>query len=129
MNISSVIFKSTVLATCIFWIVIMSQGFQNYMIPLVFLSMIPISICCAITIFLTIVPFFWVRRGELVDEFDGRNRIIFKKYFPFYAIVSFSLCLYGIVESIFAISFFVSAFFTTMQSWVWLAKDNEKQNN
>ena len=129
MRIPSTILKSTILATCIFWIlIIMSEGFQSYMIPLVFLSMIPISICCAITILLTIVPFFWFRSNGLSDGLGHRNKIIFNKYFPFYAIVTFCLCLYGIIELTFAISFFLSAFFTTMQSWIWLAKEHQKQS-
>ncbi|MDO5973543.1 hypothetical protein [Flavivirga jejuensis] len=118
MNMPSVILKSTVLATCIFWIIIISENFQSGMIPFIFLSIIPISICCTITILFTVMPFFWFKSDGL------RNETVFKKYFPFYTIVSFCLCLYGVFELTFAISFFVSAFFTTMQSWVWIVKDN-----
>ncbi|MDO5980097.1 hypothetical protein [Flavivirga spongiicola] len=123
MNTPSVILKSTILATCIFWIILISENFQNDMIPFVFLSIIPISICCTVTILFTIMPFFLLKK-------DGSsNKSVFKKYFPFYAIVSFSLCCYGVIELTFAISFFISAFFTTMQSWIWLAKDNQQRNN
>lgn len=120
MNISSTIMKATMLSTTIFWLVIFSEDFQEEMFPFVLISIIPISICCALTIFITIVPFF-----SCINKIEITN--IYKKYFPFYAIVIFCLCFYGIWEShfnVYPISFFVSAFFTCMQSWTWIVKDN-----
>ena len=118
MKTSTIIRKATLLATCIFWLIIFPENFEIKMIPFIFLSMIPICICCAITIAATIAPFF-----RLKNE-NTNNSIIFKKYFPFYAILSFSLCFYGALQSLFAVSFFASAFFTTMQSWVWFGQEN-----
>ncbi|ULC59014.1 hypothetical protein MBM09_13995 [Flaviramulus sp. BrNp1-15] len=109
--------KSTLLATIIFWLIIFTENFESDMIPFILLSIIPISICCAITITTTIVPFFWLQNE------GTSNSKIFKTYFPFYAIVSFGLCFYGALESLFTISFFASAFFTTMQSWVWFGRE------
>ncbi len=125
MNTPSVILKSTILATCLFWIPIMSKDFQSDMILFVFLSIIPISLCCAFTILLTIAPFFWFHGKASSDGSVHRNKVIFNKYFPFYAITTFSLCLYGTIKFSFAISFFISVFFTTMQSWIWFAKNNQ----
>ncbi len=125
MNIPSVILKSTILATCIFWLFTISKGFQIDMLLLVFLSIIPISLCCTFTILLTIAPFFWFQGKEASDRSYNRNKVVFNKYYPFYTIAIFSLCLYGAIKFSFANSFFISVFFTTMQSWVWFAKSNQ----
>ena len=119
MNTSKNIIKSTLLATCIFWLIILSKGFEAIMIPLIFLSIIPISISCAITILLTILPFFWLKNKETT------NRKVFETYFPFYTIVLFSLCLYFSIKEPIFISFFASAFFVAMQSWVWFGEEIE----
>lgn len=115
MNVPINIIKSTLLATVIFWLIILAKDFESDMIALIFLSVIPISICCAITILITIAPFFWLNK-KLTP------RMVFKKYSPFYAIVVFSLCLYGTFQEPITICFYASAFFTTMQSWVWFGK-------
>lgn len=88
------------------------------MILFIPLSMIPICICCSATIVFSILPFFWTKKK------GQDNRVVFKKYFPFYAIVSFTLCAYGFLEVHDAIPFFVAAFLTSLQSWVWYAKRN-----
>lgn len=119
MNTSRVILRSTFLAASIFWIIIFSENFEHIMILLFFLSIIPISICCAITILITILPFFWFKK-------DGTSpQSIFNSYFPYYAIAMFSICLYGVWKEPEVISFFVSAFLTTMQAWVWFGKKNK----
>ncbi|OEJ98997.1 hypothetical protein A8C32_07390 [Flavivirga aquatica] len=96
------------------------------MFYLILLSIIPISLCCTIVILSTIAPFFWFKKNSRT------NKDIFKKYFPFYAIVSFGLCSYGIYESKFGaylISFFASAFFTTLQTWVLLVNHNKQKRH
>ena len=123
MNLPKTILKAIILATTIFWLILTAtEGFNEDRIYLVFLSLIPISICCSLVIALTISPFFWLKKS------GDSNRLVFKKYFPFYTIISFSLCLYGTLQDPLIICFYLSAFFTTMQTWVWLAKGNEQQN-
>jgi hypothetical protein len=116
MNIANTICKATLLATFIFWMVIFcDNNLDRDMLLFVLLSVIPISICCALTIIFTIAPFFWINK-RTTD-----NKTVFKKYFPYYAIVSFGLCTYGFLEAPDIMCFYVSAFFTSLQSWVWLA--------
>ncbi len=124
MNVPSVILKSTLLSASIFWIIVMSEDFNLDMIPFIFFSFIPISLCCLITILFTITPFFWLKKMNM------SNNEVYKKWFPYYAIICFSLCFYGVIKSnfnIYPISFLASAFFTTMQSWIWFAKANNAQ--
>ncbi len=119
MTFSTPIIKAILLATAIFWTIIITEDFQTEMFPFILLSIIPISICCALTIYITIVPFFIFNKYNNIETY--------KRYFPFYAIICFSICFYGIWKSgfnVFSISFFVSAFFTTMQTWTWIVKEN-----
>ncbi|MCF7560438.1 hypothetical protein L3X39_07295 [Sabulilitoribacter multivorans] len=111
-----IILKASIMATCIFWTILFSRNFESEMVPFIIVSFIPISICCGLTIMLTIYPFFKLKK----DVESSMN--IFKKYFPFYAIFSFGLCLYGSITIPDIICFFASAFFTTMQTWVWFGK-------
>lgn len=122
MNIAGTIGKATLLATCIFWLLIFSEDFDINVIPFILLSLFPISICCALVIVFTIVPFYWFYNKKS----DG-NKIVFQWFFPFYSIASFSLCFYGFCKSPEAIPFFASAFFTSLQSWVWLSKKKNAQ--
>ena len=122
MKVSKTIFKSTLLATIIFWLIILcKERFYPFMILVIPLSMIPIGICCSVVILLTILPFFWNPEKSNKD-----NNTIFKKYFPFYSITSFSLCLYGFIKVEEIYCFWVSAFFTSLQAWIWLTKANAK---
>lgn len=120
MSILSNIGKSSVLAACTFWIINLSHDFDWNYIPFIFLSLIPIYFCCAIVILFTIYPIFWF----LVRE-DFNKQQIFKLYFPVYAILMFifcCFCIYKTQTNTLALSFFISAFITTLNSWVLLAK-------
>lgn len=124
MNIRDNLGKSCLLATVIFWAIIGSESIDSNGIPLVFLSMIPIFFCVTTVIICSILPFFWLSRSGAFD-----NKIIFKTYFPYYAIVMFGLCFFGIISSGFTLymtAFFTSAYITTCQSWVWFAKAKQK---
>ncbi len=120
MNIPLTLVKATGLSAILFWAIIFTNKF-NYIdtIPFVFLSLIPISICCALVICLTIAPFYWSKHE------DTRYKTVYNTYFPFYAIIIFSLCLFGSIQADFdthLTAFFASAFITTSKSWEWLAK-------
>ncbi|WP_158847646.1 hypothetical protein [Algibacter sp. L1A34] len=119
MKLINTILKATGLSTFIFWTIIFSQNFELDMFPFILLSFIPIFICNTIVIALTIAPFFLSKNNKTTA------RDVFQKYFPYYAIISFSLCSYGLIQSKFAICFFVAAFISSLQSWVWLIKDIE----
>lgn len=120
MKLLNTILKATGLSAIIFWIILLSNDFELDMLPFLFLSLIPIFICNAIVILLTIAPFFWSKN----DSTPPRN--IFNMYFPFYAIVCLALSIYGLTHSHFLISFCVAAFFSSLQSWVWITKSYEK---
>lgn len=127
MNILSNIGKSSLLAMSIFWVINLTYDFNCDYIPFVFLSLIPIYFCCAIVILLTICPIFWFSVSEVFNR-----QQIFKTYFPIYAILIFGLCSYGIYKTktdTFAISFFVSAYISTLHSWMWFAKPKKSKPN
>ncbi|TYA86804.1 hypothetical protein [Seonamhaeicola marinus] len=110
------------MATIIFWSIIISdQGFDTLMLAGIPLSMLPIGISCSIVIILTILPFFWNS-----DKANRDNEVVFKRYFPYYAITSFSICLYGFILVTEVYFFWFSAFFTSLQAWIWFTKSNTK---
>lgn len=117
MNIPLTIIKATGLSAIIFWSVIFTETFESEMFLFVLLSVIPISICCALTICLTIAPFYWSKKE------DTNLKSTYDRYFPFYAIVLFSLCAYAIIGSdfdVYIMAFITSAFFTALKSWSWI---------
>ena len=121
MNIPSNIGKSILLASSIFWVIYLIQEGDLDFAPIVVLSLIPISICVSLTIVITICPVFWALRKEKED-----NKSLAKRCFPYYAIIASILCIYGINASYFDsffVSFLISAYLTTAQSWVWFAKE------
>ncbi|MEL0456933.1 hypothetical protein WJN01_11900 [Flavobacteriaceae bacterium SZ-1-7] len=113
------------MATIIFWVVILSKNFhENIDIALyILVSMVPISICCTATILFTIAPFFWLENN------NKTKRDVFKKWFPFYAILSFGLCFYGSISTPEIICFFSAAYFTSLQSWVWFASEKKLKHS
>lgn len=117
-NIPSTLVKSTLLAAFIFWLMIFSSSDFEYPVIILF-SLVPIFIVCALTITFTIVPFLILEdKGLSVEN-------IFKKHFPYYAVLAFGIAFYCIIISDFdefLSAFMLSAFFTLMQSWVWLCK-------
>lgn len=121
MNLPSNLAKSCLLASVIFWIIIGSESVDTTAFLFVFLSMIPIVLVVSFTIIITICPFFWVSRSGAFN-----HQTVFKTYFPYYAIVAFGICTFGIIVSdfdIYMIAFFTSAFITTSQCWIWFAKE------
>ena len=124
MNIPSNIAKSFLLASAIFGGIIMVTEYEPDLFPFFFIAMIPIFMVVTMVILGTVCPFFWLAKSATVNE-----RRIFQIYYPFYAIIVFSVCAWGIISSHFdnfAIAFFSSAFITTSQSWVWFAKTTEE---
>ena len=117
LNIPSTIIRASGLAAIIFWAIIFTKEFSSDMFVFVLLSMIPISICCSLTICLTIAPFFWSKK-----ESTSINSI-YNKYFPYYAITVFIICFYYCLASQFetyVVAFFTAAFFTLLKSWIWI---------
>ena len=121
MHILGNIGKSSLLAASIFWIIILSDTFNCDMVLYIFISLIPIYVICALTILITICPIFWFLEN---DNYNKQR--IFKTYFPIYTTLMFSLCadsIYKISTDIVVLSFFISAYLTTGQSWVWFIKE------
>ncbi|WCO00854.1 hypothetical protein [Psychroserpens ponticola] len=125
MNVPLNLAKSSMLALIIFWTIICSkEGFDTDLVLLILLSFIPIFLVVAIVILGSICPIYWITKKE-----DYNNLQIFKTYYPYYAIIAFICCLIGIIINdldIYFVAFFVSAFITSNQSWVWFA--NEEQS-
>ena len=127
MNVPNNLAKSCTLALVVFWIVIGSSNDANHddLPVLILLSIIPIFVMVTIVVITSICTIFWASAKKDFSKYH-----IFKAYFPYYAIVVFTLCTIGIFASnfdIYMIAFFTSAFITTSQSWVWFAKDTIKQ--
>lgn len=121
MHIPSNIGKSTLLATCIFWTINFSKDFDLDFLSFVLLSIIPICICVTAVVIGTICPVFWLLKKDTES-----NTLFFKKWFPYYIILAFGLCVFGAFTSnleFYFVSFFITVFITTAQSWVWFAKE------
>lgn len=110
-----ILLKSSLLASFIFCLVI-ADDFGVELIYLVTLTFIPIVLVCSFTILVSIVP---------IIKFGGQDSFV--KYFPYYSISVFMIFTYFLIDSNFdefLSAFTVSAFFTLMQAWVWLSKNN-----
>ena len=125
MDLPKNIAKSSLLAGAIFWIVGGSEEFNTVsIIPIIFISYLPIFICCAVTILVTVCPFYWLAEKESLSKRD-----VFNRYYPYYSIVCFGFCSYGIyvhIKEAYFIGFFISVFITTMHSWIWFAKEKAR---
>ncbi|GAB1857536.1 hypothetical protein MHTCC0001_23720 [Flavobacteriaceae bacterium MHTCC 0001] len=113
--------KASFTAFAIFWAILLTEKtlYGTNFAEVMLLSIIPVAICCAVTICLTIAPFFWVKNEK--TEF----KVYRKVYFPYYAITLATICTSMIVCSnfnIFMIAFTLSAFFTLLKSWGWIIK-------
>ena len=119
-NIPSTTLKSTGFATILFWLLIStSERMGNDVFLLILISTIPIIIICLLAITFTTMPFYWLEKNKL------NSNQIFNKYFPYYSIMLFGICSYFIVISnfeSFVVSFFITAFFTASQTWIWIFK-------
>jgi len=116
MNTPSIIGKSILLATLIFWLFNYTQlDFQGYL--LVPLSLIPISICVSLVILITIFPWFTNSKKSAKQ--------IFNIGFPIYSILLFIVCVYFGFESDFEnfiTGFLASAYITTCYAWLKFSK-------
>ncbi len=124
-NFGVTVVKLTLSTTLILWFCIIYDGFHTRMIQYIFLSIIVILILWSFIILCTIMPFFWF------GETKGDKRLIFKRYFPFYAIAVFLFFLAIIIASDFetiTFLFFIPMFFALMQSWIWLCKPDKINN-
>lgn len=122
MNLPLNLAKSSLLALAVFWTIIYAEeGLDHDLFLFMLLSFIPIFLVVTIVIVGTICPIYWIAKKEHIN-----NTQIFKTYFPYYAILAFLICVFGIIVSdfdIYLIAFFVSAFITSSQTWVWFAKE------
>nr|WP_321236241.1 hypothetical protein [uncultured Psychroserpens sp.] len=122
MNVPNNLSRSCLLAFAIFWIVILSnEGIDEDIILILFLSFIPIFMVASLVILSTVCPIFWFTAKQGFSKQE-----VFKTYHPYYVVIAFGLSVFGILSTNFninMIAFFVSAFITTNQSWVWFAKE------
>ena len=118
-NLFFILIKSSLTATCMFWLLIFQTDFDSFLLMMVPISVIPITIISSLTILGTIMPFYWFNINKL-NKYQ-----IFKKYFPVYSITIFTIsCYYVIISKYdhFVLAFFLTAFFTLMQAWVYIFK-------
>ncbi|WP_439127585.1 hypothetical protein [Polaribacter sp.] len=123
-NLGETLFKATIFATTLFWTLVCSEEINTDLLVFFIPSIFIIFIICSLTILVTITPFFWLAKK------DRNDKEIFKRYFPYYAIVAFVIVMDFIICSDFnefTSIFFTTAFFTLMQSWIWMCKPRTKQ--
>lgn len=118
MNTPLTLVKATGLSFVIFWgIILTEETFRLNTLPYIILSIIPVGICCTLTICLTVLPFYWSKN-------EGTTfKTVYNTYFPFYAIALFGICIYTHIRSnfqIFPVAFIAAAFFTLLKSWIWI---------
>lgn len=118
-NLFFILIKSSLIATCMFWLLVFQTDFDSFLLMMVLISVIPITIISSLTILGTIMPFYWFNINKL-NKYQ-----IFKKYFPVYSITIFTIsCYYVIISKYdhFVLAFCLTAFFTLMQAWVYIFK-------
>lgn len=112
--------KAALLSSSLFWLLIlMNEGMGIDFYLGILISTLLSFILCFIAIMATVMPFY------LLEEMKLSSTNIFKKYFPYYAIIIFSLCMYFvIIEDFenFIIIFCTTTFITAIQSWIWFFK-------
>ncbi len=112
--------KSALLATIIFWLLNLNQITLSSAFFFIGISLLPIFLCSLITISATIYPIYVI---------GGKTKLArkktFKRYFPYYAMVLFSVSIILLTATQFdpfLLSFLTSAFITTSQSWLWFSE-------
>lgn len=90
MNVPANVAKSSVLASVIFWGIILSSEFDLDITPFVLLSYIPIFLCVLIIIVGSICPFFWSAKGDIYTKTQ-----VFKMCFPYYTVVVLGCAVLG----------------------------------
>lgn len=116
-----ILLKASFMATVLFWTIILSEVSMNdsFMVAIIIFSYIPIFIVCSLFILFTIVPILFF------DTKDLNSSEMFHKYFPYYSIIIFGISFFFIILSNFdkvISAFYITAFFTLMQSWIWICK-------
>ncbi len=104
-----------------------SQNMHNDELVLVLFISLFITFFISIgMITITILPFYYI-------EYERSNTsMIFKKFFPYYAIVFFSCCLFIIIAQNFeefSVIIFSITYITAVQSWVWFFKPKKHELN
>ncbi len=128
-NVPITLLKSTLTAGTIFWFILLQEENLLYRpLMLIVFSIFPIIVLSSSIIMISIYPF------TVINNNTFTKRDSFKKYFPYYTLVTFVICLFSTIAfqfDVFAIAFFSSAFITLMFAWVWMfkPKKNEIQQN
>lgn len=116
--------KASTLAFCLFWIQVAFVDIDTIFVigPYIIFSFILIFIICTLIISVSILIIYYSARDILSDE------KIFEKFFPYSAILIFCFCAGFVISSgfkNFVCIFFITVFFTLMQSWVWICSPSD----
>ena len=120
MNISARIiktaFKSALLAASLLYFVILglNEGRFSDALPFLPICLIVSFILSMLGVSFTIVPFYYLGKKDQLPK-------IGKKFFPLYAILSFSFCLMFTIITDFIAAFVILgiAYITAMFAWMW----------
>lgn len=112
-------FKATALASILFWILMLGPKDDSEYLIFLPVSVIVLFLICLGMISGTIVPIYWIEKNNLT------NPQIFRKYFPYYAILFFAFCCFLFIKFNFdfmLLKLISIAFITAMQTWIWFFK-------
>ena len=118
-------FKSAILASALFVFGIYTLEETSIVIveilPAFLIVFIIIFIISILAILLTVLPFYYLPpKEQLISKF--------RKYFPFYSISFFTICIIVILVTDFIIGslLFGIAYITAMFAWIWFFKPGQK---
>ena len=117
--------RCAVFSSTLFWLLISAN--ESFGVSIIFFWFISLIITFVISLIMNAVTIsvFYEFEKERLDKTQ-----FYKRYFPFYAIVFFSLSVLLYTISNFEkdlLYILVTAFFTAMMSWIWLFKENKSQ--
>ena len=122
LNIFKTSVKSALLASVLFWVLTsLRESLNEDVFFLWFISVFIFFIISFFMIIFTILPFYTYLEEKL------SKKQFFTIYFPYYALIFFTASftiLYSEGFDGFLLIILTTAFFTAMQSWVWLFKTN-----
>jgi len=116
-NIIIVSFKAAITAALLFFI---GERFDFEIVPLLGITFIITFIIALAMIITTIVPLKIYNNNVLFKD----NRAFFKRFFPYYTVISALLCIALLLKDFESIllSILASGFITSQLTWLWLFK-------
>lgn len=114
--------KCALFSSILFWILTIANNPNTFGIDLIFFWFISMVILFFISLIMNVLTIFLLYESKRA-QMDKTQ--FYKRYFPYYAILFFTICLLLYCLTNFEndlMCILVTAFFTAMMSWTWLFK-------